>query len=125
LMYCDLKRYEEAVLETELCVSQNYCSFTLSLLGKIYAVMGNTDKASEVLEKMDALRSSQSVGNFDLAVIYAGLQAYDMTFLLLEKAIEMREGFMLYMKYYIPNYPELEKDPRSRQLTEKMLALQK
>jgi hypothetical protein len=74
---------------------------------------------------MEALRSSQSVGNFDLAVIYAGLQEYDMTFQLLEKAIEMREGFMLYMKYYIPNYPELEKDPRSRQLTEKMLALQK
>jgi len=125
LMYCDLKRYEEAVLETELCVNQNYCSFTLSLLGKIYAAMGKTDKVSEVLEKMEALRSSQSVGNFDLAVIYAGLQAYDMTFQLLEKAIEMREGFMLYMKYYIPNYPELEKDPRSRQLTEKMLALRK
>ncbi len=125
LMYCDLKRYEEAVLETELCVIQNYCSFTLSLLGKIYAVMGKTDKVNEVLEKMEALKSSQSVGNFDLAVIYAGLQSYDMTLQLLEKAVEMREGFMLYMKYYIPNYPELEKDPRFRQLTEKMLALQK
>jgi serine/threonine-protein kinase len=125
LMYNDLKRYDEAVLETELCVGQNYCSFTLSLLGKIYAMKGDTAGARDVLVKMEALRSSQSVGNFDMAVIHAGLKEYDMTFQLLEKAVEMREGFMLYLKYYIPNYPEIEKDPRSKQLTEKMMALKK
>jgi len=123
LLYGDLKRYDEAIAESELCANQNYCSFTLSLLGKVYAMMGNNGKAREALEKMEALRSSQSVGNFDLAVVHAGLKEFDITFRLLEKAIEMREGFMLYLKYYIPNYSELEKDPRSKQLADKMLAL--
>jgi tetratricopeptide (TPR) repeat protein len=124
-MYGDLKRYDEALVETEICVSQNYSSFTLSLLGKIYAMMGENAKAREVLEKMEALRSSQSVGNFDVAVVYAGLREFDKTFQLLEKALEEREGFMLYLKYYLPNYPELEKDPRSKVLAQKIVALNK
>ena len=68
---------------------------------------------------MEALRSSQSVGNFDVAVVHAGLREYDMTFQWLEKALEEREGFMLYLKYYLPNYPEIENDPRSKKLTDK------
>ena len=125
LLYGDLKQYDEALTETEICVSQNYSSFTLSLLGKIYAMMGKNMEAVEVLEKMEALKSSQSVGNFDLAVVYAGLRDFDKTFQLLEKALEQREGFMLYLKYYLPNYPELEKDPRSKVLTDKIVALNK
>lgn len=125
LLYGDLKRYDEALLETELCVSQNYCSFTLSLLGKIYALMGDVVRARETLTKMEALRSSQSVGNFDIAIIYAGLRQFDETFQLLEKAIEEREGFMLYLKYYLPHYPDFEADPRAKSLPGKIAPLKK
>lgn len=88
-------------------------------------MLGENTKAREVLEKMEALGSTQSVGNFDAAVIYAGLREFNKTFQLLEKALEEREGFMLYLKYFLPNYPELEKDPRSKELAQKIVALNK
>ena len=115
-----LKRYEEAVPELEMAVHQNYSSYTLLYLGLIYGLMGEKVKAREVLEKMENLRSTQWVGNYDMGVVYMALGEFDNAFQYFEKAIEKHEGLMLFLKYYIRLFPEFEQDPRTKQLLEKM-----
>jgi adenylate cyclase len=115
-----LKRYDEAVPELEIAVHQDYGSFTLFRLGLIYGLMGEKTKAREVLEKMGNLRSTKSVGNFDMGVVYMALGEFDEAFQYFEKAIEKHEGLMLYVKSTFYNFPEFKKDPRTKQLLEKI-----
>jgi adenylate cyclase len=118
LMY--LKRYEEAVSEFDTAVQINPSSLTLRYLGVIYAIIGEKIKTREVLEKMRKLVSIQSVGDCDIGVVYIALGEFDNAFKYFEKAIEKHEGFMLYLKHYIQLFPEFEKDPRTKQLLEKI-----
>jgi adenylate cyclase len=115
-----LKRYEEAVPELEIAVHQNYGSYTLSYLGLIYGLMGEKEKAREVLEKMENLRSTQWVGNCNIGTVYMALGESDAAFQYFEKAIEKHEGFMLFIKYDIRYFPEFQKDPRTKLLLEKI-----
>src|ERR1035437_5542647 len=95
-----LKRYEEAVPELEIAVHQNYGSFTLSYLGLIYGLMREKVKTREVLEKMENLRNTQWVGNYDIGVVYLALGEFDNAFQYFEKAIEKHEGITLFLKCY-------------------------
>jgi serine/threonine-protein kinase len=115
-----LKRYEEAVPEIEIAVHQNYGSYTLLYLGLIYGLMGEKVKARKVLEEMGNLVSTQWVGNFEMGAVYVALGEFDEAFQYFEKAIEKHEGLMLWLKYTIRSFPEFEKDPRTKQLFEKI-----
>jgi serine/threonine-protein kinase len=115
-----LKRYKEAVPEIEMAVNQNYVSATLLRLGLIYGLIGEKEKAREVLEKMENLRSTQWVGNYDIGVVYMAMGEFDEAFQYFEKAIEKQEGLIVFLKYTIRSFPEFEKDPRTKQLLEKI-----
>jgi adenylate cyclase len=114
------KRYEEAVPEFETAVYQNCSSLILSYLGQLYGVMGEKEKAREVLEKMENLRSTQWVGNYDIGAVYMALGESDSAYQYFEKAIEIHEGVMVYLKSCIRLFPEFEQDPRTKQLLEKI-----
>ncbi len=45
-------------------------------------------KAREVLEKMEKLKSTQSVSNYDIGVVYMAVGEFDNAFQYFEKAIE-------------------------------------
>jgi adenylate cyclase len=115
-----LKRYKEAVPEIEMAVNQNYVSATLLRLGLIYGLIGEKAKAQEVLEKMENLRSTQWVGNYDIGVVYMAMGEFDEAFQYFEKAIEKQEGLIVFLKYTIRSFPEFGKDPRTKKLLEKI-----
>ena len=115
-----LKRYEEAIPELELAVKRNYSLFNLYYLGIGLAALGEKDKAKEVLEKMKPLSQSQSVGNFEIGVLHAALGDFDFAFQYFEKAIEKHEGNVLFLKYNIWYYTNLEQDPRTKDLMQKI-----
>ena len=115
-----LKRYKEAVSELEIAVHQNYSCYTLLRLGLIYGLMGEKVKARELLEKMKKMRSKQWVSNLDFGVVFMALGDFDNAFQYFEKAIEIHEGLMLFLKYYIRLFQEFEQDPRTKQLLEKI-----
>jgi adenylate cyclase len=115
-----LKRYEEAVPELEIAVHQDYSSVTISRLGIVYGLMGEKVKAREVLEKMENLRSTQSVGDYDMGNVYVALGEFNKAFQYFEKAIEKHEGLMVYIKSTLANFPEFERDPRTKYLLEKI-----
>ena len=118
LMY--LKRYEEAVPELEMAVRQNCTSLTLRYLALIYGLMGEKVKVREVLGKMENLRSTQWVGNYEMGQVYMALGEFDNAFQYFNKAIEMHEGLMLYFKYTSRSFPEFERDPRTKLLLDKI-----
>jgi adenylate cyclase len=115
-----LKRYKEAVPEIEMAVNQNYVSATLLRLGLIYGLIGEKAKAREVLDKMENLRSTQWVGNYDIGVVYMAMGEFDEAFQYFEKAIEKQEGLMSFLKYTIRNFPKFEQDPRTKPLLDKI-----
>ncbi len=115
-----LKRYEEAIPELETAVKRNYSLFNLYYLGIGLAALGENDKAKEVLEKMKPLSQNQSVGNFEIGVLYAALGDFDHAFQYFEKAVEKHEGNVLFLKYNIWYYTDLEQDPRTKLLMEKI-----
>jgi adenylate cyclase len=115
-----LKRHEEAVREAEIAVNQNYGTFTLRYLGVTYVLMGEKIKAREVLKKMENLRSTQWVGNLDFGVVFMALGEFDEALQYFEKAIEKREGMMVFLQNTIRQIPEFEQDSRIKQLLDKI-----
>jgi adenylate cyclase len=115
-----LKRYEEAFPELEIAVHLNHTSFTLGYLAVIYGVMGEKAKVLEILEGMGNLVNTQNVGNCDFGVVYMALGEFDEAFKYFEKVIEKHEGRMFFSKYSFRLFPVFEKNPRTRQLFEKI-----
>ena len=96
-----------------ICICMNRCRswhslfyLTLSLLVEI--------------EKMLNLMSTEWVDNCDIGVVYMALGDFDSAIEYFEKAIEKHEGIMLLIKYNIRYCPELEQDPRTQKLLEKI-----
>jgi adenylate cyclase len=115
-----MKKYKEAVPEIEVAIHKHYGCITLNRLGLVYGLMGEKVKAREVLEKMVNLMNTQWVGNCDIGVVYMALGEFDNAIEYFEKAIEKHEGIMLLIKYNIRYCPELEQDPRTQKLLEKI-----
>ncbi|HAQ17704.1 MAG TPA: AraC family transcriptional regulator [Prolixibacteraceae bacterium] len=114
-----LKRYQEALPELELAVKRNYSVFNLYYWGVGLALSGEKEKAIEILEKMEILRSTQSMGNFEIGFVYAALGEPETAFRYFEKAVKNHEGNVLFFKYNIWYYTELEQDPRTKKMFQK------
>jgi adenylate cyclase len=115
-----LRKYEEAVPEIETAIHRHYGCITLNRLGLVYGLMGEKEKAMEILEKMLNLVNSQWVGNCDIGIVYMALGDFDKAFDYFEKAIEKHEGIMLLIKHNFRYYPKIEKDPRIKKLLGKI-----
>jgi len=115
-----LKRFDEAIPELELAVKRNYSVFNLYYWGVGLALTGEKDKAKEVLEKMEILRSTQSMGNFEIGFVYAALDESETAFKYFEKAVSNHEGNVLFFKYNIRYHTKLEHDPRTKKIMQKI-----
>jgi adenylate cyclase len=115
-----LKRYREAVPEIEKAIHQHYGCITLNRLGLVYGLMGEKDKAMNVLEKMINLMNTQWAGNCDIGIVYMALGDFSKAFEYFEKAIEKHEGIMLLLKYNLRYCPEIEQDLRTKELLERI-----
>ncbi|MDH4092959.1 MAG: AraC family transcriptional regulator, partial [Cyclobacteriaceae bacterium] len=120
--YCFLKNYKEAIHEYESVLALNYSTHNLSQLGLTYGLMGEKLKAIEVIEKMKKIPGSELGGNnYYLGSVFASIGELDAAFQYFDKALENREGNMLWMKYFVfERIPELKKDPRANKLLEKI-----
>lgn len=115
-----LKRFDEAIPELELAVKRNYSVFNLYYWGVGLALTGEKDKAKEVLEKMEILRSTQSMGNFEIGFVYAALDESETAFKYFEKAVSNHEGNVLFFKYNIRYHTKLEHDTRTKKIMQKI-----
>jgi TolB-like protein/Tfp pilus assembly protein PilF len=92
----------------------------ITQLGYVYAQTGRIDKANECLEKLKRRQKVEKDVSLDLdfAVIYTGLEKYDMVFEHLERAFEERVGGLVFITN--PHWKHLEKDQRFQKFLSKM-----
>ena len=93
-------------------------------LGFSYGKLGRTDKAMEVIRKMEQRKEEEpdAVIDADLAAAWWGIGNADKTFYHIDICIEKRMGPVNYFLEY-PAYKGIKDDPRYEKLKEKMNAL--
>ena len=67
--------------------------------------------AKEVLKKLQNMSLKEHVGNYDMAIVYAGLGEKELTFKYLEKGFEQHEGMMVFLKHWAKLVPWFKTDP--------------
>jgi serine/threonine-protein kinase len=89
--------YEEAIEAYRKALALGGNQTVLSILGDTYALAGKTDEASEILNQLLEMSKTQYVAAFNIARIYWGLGENDTAFEWLEKALEERNGELLFL----------------------------
>jgi len=91
----------------------------LSAHGHFYAILGETDKANEVLKRLETLAKSRYVPAYLVARIYLGLGDIDRAFELLDKAVEERYGYLAYLNVE-PLFDSVRSDPRFAEIVRRV-----
>jgi tetratricopeptide (TPR) repeat protein len=123
--YIYMNDYEKA-LETFLYAQSKTGGDTLGLkgqapLGYIYALLGKLDeveKCLRILKEREAANPGTSF-NFDFIIIYKALKDYDKVFYYFEKALEERNGGILFIGKH-PMWKDVQADPRFKNLMKKV-----
>jgi serine/threonine protein kinase/Tfp pilus assembly protein PilF len=88
-------------------------------LGFAFAVGGKRDEAKKILTKLKRKRERTFVSPAALAILYGALGEKDEAFLWLEKAYELRDPQLTYLKVG-PKFAPLRSDPRFQDLLRRM-----
>ncbi len=89
-------------------------------VGFAHGQLGNTDKAMEIIKKMEQRQREEpdSVIDADISAVWYGLGDIDKTFYYLDRCVEKRLGPVCYFLEY-PSYRGIKKDPRYAELRRK------
>ena len=87
----------------------------VAALGHAYAVLGQREKAKEVLDELANLSKNSYVNPYFFAIVYAGLGDLDQTFAWFEKAFQDRSNYLLWLNVE-PLFDPIRDDPRFREL---------
>ncbi|MDH5251633.1 MAG: hypothetical protein OEW40_21745, partial [Cyclobacteriaceae bacterium] len=118
--YILLKRYEEAIPELEMAVNLYPNMEGLLRLGWCYGLMGHKMKALETIEKMKKIDGSDIVGNAPIGIVYGCIGESDTAFQYFNKAIELHDFRMNWIKFAFRDTQMDMKDPRVLRLYEKI-----
>ena len=120
LLYEQKGMYREAIAEMQegLGLSAGEPS-TLGSLGHAYAISGNRAPAQKTLAELRELSTARYVAAHDIAVVHAGLGAKRQSLDWLEKGLEDRSFWMLYLKVD-PRFDGLRGEPRFQNLIRRM-----
>jgi len=105
-------RLEEAVVHVEEAVRLGGRPHAfLGMMAGFYGVQGNETAARTALEELEARQAAGYAPGFWLGVGYAGAGRVDDAFRSLERAVEERDGNLLYLSV-VPRALGLHEDPR-------------
>jgi serine/threonine-protein kinase len=108
--------YEEAIATVQ---NHKEKMMRRTLLGYAYAKAGRRAEAMEIIEQMLALPKKWFNSEYRIAVIYAALDEKDQAFYWLEKALETRYIWLMFLKVE-PELDPLRDDPRFKDLLRRM-----
>ena len=98
------KKYTEASAALATALHLNYSGLTLSACGVLYGLVGEDEKARNILEKMRELNKTQPVYHYDWGIVHACLGEKDTACYFFEKSIENHEPPMLFFKYIVRDW---------------------
>jgi tetratricopeptide (TPR) repeat protein len=112
--------YEEAIAEFRERLKQDPReAFALAHLGNTYARAGRVREARECLRQLKQRSDVETIGTYPIACIHAALGEKDQAFEWLEKAYEVRDQGLLFLKVG-PDLDSLRSDPRFQDLLRRM-----
>jgi TolB-like protein/Flp pilus assembly protein TadD len=88
-------------------------------LGQVYALAGRTEDAVEILHELHAASKRRYVPPTAFVMVYAGLGMIDDAFHWLEKAVEERDGLLIYLKVGSV-FDRLRSDPRFPEIVKRV-----
>ena len=123
-VYLQKGMYEEAVKAYQKALSlQGFVGFIQSYLGAVYGMMGKRDEALNVLSQLLELRKTQYVTAYGIACVYGGLGENGKAFDWLEKAVEEKNGEIVFLKREAEANvfdESIRRDPRFTELLRKV-----
>lgn len=121
LAYICESRFQEAIREFETAAShcRREVSWVVGALGHAYAVAGDKEKATAVLEELRDRAKRETVDMLSVAVIYAGLGDSESTLVSLEKSVEAR-GMSGILTKGDPRFEALHTEPRFQAVLRRM-----
>jgi tetratricopeptide (TPR) repeat protein len=115
-VYLRKQMFPQAVIEFEKAATlSGRIADYLGGLGHAYARAGRTADAHKVLAELNQQSRQRYVSWRDVAVVYAGLGETDRAFTSLDKAYELRDSGIVFMKVD-PLFDPLRSDPRFQAL---------
>jgi serine/threonine-protein kinase len=118
--YPEMGKFEEAVIEAQKAIELTRgSSIARASLGYAYAMAGKVEEAKRVLGELREISKKAYVSPVAVAVVYARLGENDRAFEFLEKAYEVRDHWMQYLKV-LRMFDPLHEDPRYKALLAKL-----
>lgn len=112
--------YNEAVLEFQKAVKLSGEDVELlSARGHFYAMLGESEKAKEVLELLEERATSTYVPAYLVARVHLGFGDNDQVFEWLNKACDERYGYLAYLNVD-PMFDNVRSDPRFAELVSRV-----
>ncbi len=113
-------RWDEAIAAFEKYIALiGEIPLSIGYLGWALAGAGRKEEALALLGRLEDMERERFVPSFYRATIHMGLEDRDRAFQYLDKAMEERNGWMVYMKT-LPLFDSLRSDPRFTALVKKV-----
>ena len=90
-------RYEEGLAALQKSIALGGNQIALAQLGATYGLLGKRDEALGVLNQLLEMRKQQYVAALNIARVYSGLGEVDQNFEWLDKAVEERNGELVFL----------------------------
>jgi len=114
-------RYEEAITKlTKARKLSGGSAQPLSMLGYTFAVMGNRERALEILDELKTLSADRYVPPYNFALVYNGLHDDNNMFAWLERAYEARDVLLAAFIKADPVWSRLHNEERFKNLLTQM-----
>jgi TolB-like protein/Tfp pilus assembly protein PilF len=113
---------DEAIAEYEKAAQLNDDPLPLGLLAHLYAKIGKTDKAREILVRLRQIATQRYVAPYTFALIHLGLGEKDQALQFLERDYEDRDGYNIALVKVDPFLDPLRGDPRFEALVQRVFA---
>lgn len=119
VVFEQLFSYNDSVANFELALRMGKTSMIHGFLGRVYALMGNKQKANEIIRLLQKESRERFVSNYSLALIFAALNNSEQAFDSLYKAFEDKDEFLSLLRVD-PRLDNLRPDPRFSTLLVRM-----
>jgi eukaryotic-like serine/threonine-protein kinase len=118
LAFAQKGKYEQALPEVEKA-AQRRGTNSLASLGHIYGLMGRKKEARDILSELKKRGEERDVSDYQLALVYIGLDEKDAAIEALEQAYRERSTLMTYLKMD-PRLDSLRSNPKFQDLLRNM-----
>ena len=118
--YAQKGRYDQSISEFQKAVAGSGGSQLMRAeLAHTYAIAGKKDEARAILSELNQLATERYFSPYHIALIHSGLRDKDQTLRLLERGLEERTDYMVFLNVD-PRFDWLHNDPRFKSLLDRV-----